>query len=661
MKVGDINRPAVWAATFVGVSINIEFDSVGNYYVVGNSTTVISDVNLNPDGSVVLPSGIGVYIIKYNSVGTALWCKKFACTSPSASRVLVDTSDNVYFLGNAVFGSAVDINGDGAITISSSGTKIAGYIVKYNSSGLGLWARTFITESFTIAVAELDKNNNIYIGGRYWVPTGQSNIDLGNSVTLPFNLNGNNTYLAKFNSSGVALVARNFGTAGFLFYSFGFDSSNNFYASGTYYLVSGQLNLNNSGTVFLPNTSEIILPSNVTYTTFDGFLGKFDTTDLQGLWSKQIKGRGSNSSTAVNGDAINKIVIDNNDNIYACGYYKAGSNIDLNEDGSVILPATQVGPATDMYLIKYNISGTALWAKTLAIKNSAADVARYMDLDSSNNIYVIGQINTTSASPAFTINGNTITTSGSDAIVLKYNPSGDIVEYKLIKGTGNDDGKSIVYDHYSNSYVVYGNYISSSAVVDLNGDSSIVLPIASTSSVFIIKFGQNTPSPVALPAVTNISDIISEYNASSVEVGETLKLAVRTNPANGVVTWDSSDTAFAIVDSYGIVTGITPGTVTITATYGTYTATKTVTVIPVRTLTSSTDTVPVNSTGTGDLTINLSNPEPNTIWYSSNPSVGYIYSFTDSSCVIRPMSAGTTVITAISGGKFYNKTITVTA
>lgn len=49
---------AVWSASFVGNAINIEIDSQSNYYVIGNSTTVISAVNLNSDGSVVSLQGL---------------------------------------------------------------------------------------------------------------------------------------------------------------------------------------------------------------------------------------------------------------------------------------------------------------------------------------------------------------------------------------------------------------------------------------------------------------------------------------------------------------------------------------------------------------------------------------------------------------------------
>jgi hypothetical protein len=654
-----VTSPAVWTASFVGVSINIELDSQSNYYVTGNSTTVIASVNLNPDGSVVLPSGIGVYIIKYNSVGTALWCKKFNCTSPSSNRVLVDSSDNVYILGNGIFGSSVNINGDGLVTLSSSGTKIAGFIVKYNSSGVGLWAKIINSESVTIAGADIDKVGNIYISGRYWVAAGQTSLDLGNSVSLPTTANSNNTYIAKFNSSGVALVAKNLGISIVVVNSFSFDSQNNMFAGGYYYLPSGQINLNTSGTVFLTHTSftKTLAGTTNTVTHTDGFIVKFNPSNLEGLWKKEIKGvfYTTNNNTALFGDNINKIVIDSNDNIYACGNYVSENSIDLNGDGSVVIPRTN-GSSSDMFLAKINSSGVALWATNLFITNTNRDTARYITLDHFDNVYVIGQASTASVTTPLVINGITVTTNVADSIILKYSTSGDIESFKLIGGTSTDDGKSIIFDSNSNSYVVYGNYVSSTGTLDLNGDSSVVLPMTSTSSVFIVKYGQNVGSDIPLPTVTNISDIISEYGASSVEIGNTLKLNVITDPINGSVSWESSDTAFATVNNYGVVSGVSQGTVTITATYGIYISTKVITVVPVRTITTPTNTL--NGIGAG-LDIFLTNPEPNTVWYLNNNVARITNTINSGNIFIETNTTGTFVVTAICGGKMYSKTINV--
>lgn len=102
-------------------------------------------------------------------------------------------------------------------------------------------------------------------------------------------------------------------------------------------------------------------------------------------------------------------------------------------------------------------------------------------------------------------------------------------------------------------------------------------------------------------------------------------------------TWSTSDAAIATVNATGVVTGVTPGTATITYTLtngdgctGTQTLAVTVNALPV---------VPA-ITGTSDLfegaTTTLSNTTPGGVWSSSNTAVATV--------------SGTGVVTGVSGG-----------
>jgi hypothetical protein len=79
------------------------------------------------------------------------------------------------------------------------------------------------------------------------------------------------------------------------------------------------------------------------------------------------------------------------------------------------------------------------------------------------------------------------------------------------------------------------------------------------------------PTPVATVALTPVDDTL--------RVGETTQLTATTKDADGntlsgrVVTWASSNTAVATVSNTGLVTGVTDGPATITATSETKTAT----------------------------------------------------------------------------------------
>ncbi len=80
-----------------------------------------------------------------------------------------------------------------------------------------------------------------------------------------------------------------------------------------------------------------------------------------------------------------------------------------------------------------------------------------------------------------------------------------------------------------------------------------------------------------------VDGIVLTPSTASVQVGETVQLQKSVSPANATnkaVTWISDDTAVAMVDSNGKVSGIAPGNVTVTATTrdGNKTATSTITV-----------------------------------------------------------------------------------
>lgn len=82
----------------------------------------------------------------------------------------------------------------------------------------------------------------------------------------------------------------------------------------------------------------------------------------------------SNGATETGG-----IVTDASGNVYAVGYFEGILNF-----GSFSLAASSV----DIFLAKYNSSGTCLWAKKAG--GIAGDYGRAIALDGDGNIYITG-------------------------------------------------------------------------------------------------------------------------------------------------------------------------------------------------------------------------------------------------------------------------------
>src|SRR5207302_2551351 len=125
-----------------------------------------------------------------------------------------------------------------------------------------------------------------------------------------------------------------------------------------------------------------------------------------------------------------------------------------------------------------------------------------------------------------------------------------------------------------------------------------------------------------------------------VQAGQTVPLTATPRDANGAalsgraVTWSSNNTSVAMVSSSGLVSGVTPGSATITATSEgkSGTASITVTNIPVATLSVSAPAATMQPGQTGQLTATLKDASGNTLsgrtvtWSSNNTSVAPVSS-----------------------------------
>lgn len=623
---------AVWADTYAGfTAVSMEKDSLGNLYVLGWSTAQVTIASL----SLTIPIN-SVILMKYNLSGTLLWCKYFTLPSiaPTPVKVCVNSSKNPVIFGHYRSSTVINVNPDASVTLpitTGTGAQNGLFIIEYNQSGTALWSYNINTNNgITCASGYVDNKDNLYVSGRHWNGAAK---DLGNSVFLPGG-NGNQTYTLKLNSSRVPQACKAYGFQLVFVRSFLVDSDDNIYLSGNFRSSTNTL-INSDGSV-------ILTPSSNAGGTYDSFFIKCNSL-LVASWAKELKGTSE--------DSHNHMIFDQNNNIIITGFYSASSNIDLNGNSSVILPTT-AGAGPDIFVVKFTINGVALWAKRIAT-NATQDFSNYAAIDSYNNIYITGSyINTTGT---LTVAGETVpNTSNLDVICVKYDTNGNELAVKTFAATGSENSRAIVIDSNNNFYIL-GTYASTSAV-NLNGDSSVVLPI-STFSSFLIRYGENTTTPIAFPTfTTTLSDIMSEFNLAEVPVGETLQLIVNPLASNIVANWLSSDLTKATVSSTGVVTGVAAGTVTITAWSGSYSTTKIITVVAARTLTGNATITGTNVTS--DYV--LSNAPAGVYWFSSNKSVFTINSTINTTTVrIRTVAAGTATLYVLANKRLYSRTITV--
>ena len=171
-------------------------------------------------------------------------------------------------------------------------------------------------------------------------------------------------------------------------------------------------------------------------------------------------------------------------------------------------------------------------------------------------------------------------------------------------------------------------------------------------------------APVATVTVTPAS--------ASVQAGQTVQLTATLKDASGniltgrVVTWSSSNTTAASVNSAGLVTANAAGSATITATSEGKTGTSTITVtpVPVASVTVAPATTSVATGGTVQLTATPKDANGNPLsgrvitWQSSDNTTASVNS---SGLVTGVKAGGPVTITATSEGQSGTAAVTVTA
>jgi hypothetical protein len=174
------------------------------------------------------------FLVKYDSSGTKQWTKQFGTSESDFARaVAVDSENNIYITGYTKGG----LDGN-----SNSGNEDI-FLVKYNSSGTKQWTRQRGTSLVEIGYGiAADSENNIFVIGHTF-----GGLD-GNT-----NLGYRDVFLIKYNSVGNKLWTKQLGTANG---DFGegvvADSLNNIYISGwTGGSFSGYTNEGSSQDIFL--------------------------------------------------------------------------------------------------------------------------------------------------------------------------------------------------------------------------------------------------------------------------------------------------------------------------------------------------------------------------------------------------------------------------
>ena len=206
----------------------------------------------------------------------------------------------------------------------------------------------------------------------------------------------------------------------------------------------------------------------------------------------------------------------------------------------------------------------------------------------------------------------------------------------------------------------------------MNGAGLVTGAAVGSATISATSEGHSGSSAVT---ITSVAAPVASVNvtpaSASLQVGAAIQLTATPRDANGtalggrVVTWASSASSVATVSSSGRVTGVAPGSATITATSEGKGGTSaiTVTLVPVAAVAvyPASATVPVGATIQLTATPNDSNGNPlsgrTVTWASSNTIVASV----NGSGLVTGKVAGSATIRATSEGQSDSAAITVTS
>ncbi len=318
-----------------------------------------------------------------------------------------DLTGNLFITG--YFDSVITF--DSTRLVSAGGTDV--FIAKYDADGVLLWARQVGGQNDDYASAiSTDLTGNCYLTGFFFI---QGTVTSFGSTSVT-NAGDADMFISKFTAAGNLLWVRNGGSRG-EDASFGIatDVAGNSYICGYF-----------SGTAMFSN----VKVNSVGYT--DIFISKYDAAGNL-VWIRTGGGSYQDEAYAISTDIAG--------NCYVTGYFTGNASF-----GGINLASAGYFD-TDVFLIKYNPSGTLAWAKRAG--GTANDIGYGVEAAPNGSIYVDGVFYGTKTF------GETVLSrvTGSNGFLVKFESNGKTAWVKGTNGSGTNEFKKVSTDANSNCYV----------------------------------------------------------------------------------------------------------------------------------------------------------------------------------------------------------------
>ena len=302
------------------------------------------------------------------------------------------------------------------------------------SNGDFLWAKSVDVVLRSPSNMVRDADNNIYITGTF---NGTVDFDPGLGTTELTSAGTDKTiFISKFDSAGNFLWVRSMGFlwmggSGISSSGIVLDSNANIYMTGSF-----------TDTVdFDPGPGVYDLTSVGDY---DVFVSKLDH-DGNFIWAKSMGGLSFDSSSAVS--------LDSDGNVYTTGNFKKTVDFDPGAGITNQTCGTHVY-FTCIFISKLDSNGFFVWAKSVGEAEALGYLhhSRDIAIDTSHNVYVIGEFRFTADFDPGPAVFNLNSASGETTFVLKLDSDGNFVWAKNIVAQTDIGWASMALDNNANVY-----------------------------------------------------------------------------------------------------------------------------------------------------------------------------------------------------------------
>jgi|9_EtaG_2_1085328.scaffolds.fasta_scaffold20340_2 hypothetical protein len=330
--------------------VSVAADSAGNVFTGG-------EYNVSQFSGI--PNGSGNGIVKYDKDGAPQFSKTNKIASHNVAGrsqdVAVDSSDNVYLVGDVPYQSSLNHG--------------AGFIAKYNNSGTRQWHKKLYLSGwgFGYKGVAVDSNDNVYAASRvysgsyrFWL------VKYNSSGTIQANKKISGSSAMEIEGQGIAI-----------------DSSDNIYLTGISGNAAVTTKLNSSLAVqwsraygtdsHSPRSIAVDSSGNVyvrTYQSTNQHILKYNSSGtLQ--WQRKVE----ITETGLDGG----LTVDSSGNVYFSYRY-----------------AVSGGSIADLIVVKLNSSGTVLWKRQIETTDTSDGFRAKGLFHSGDNLYISALIYTSS-------------------------------------------------------------------------------------------------------------------------------------------------------------------------------------------------------------------------------------------------------------------------